>query len=169
MTNVAMLSAILASAPALADDGHIWSGANCESSLTSTISSGRRLNSSASTASFSCPVEKDSIDFDIEDDSSHMWALDLSTTGAVTCTLFNYIQTSSIVTIDTVASSYPAGSGNTATFTSSAPIKLAFLGVIDDSSDPYNEANWYHITCSVPGTTATGTSGIASYYVEEND
>lgn len=155
-----------ASLIALAADGKGYPGGGCNAP-GGIISSGRTLNPTASSLSAICPIINDSISLDIVDTSPIVWFIDLNTSGAVSCTIYERTQTSSSASGYSSAGQYPSGAGNSSTYTSSSPTKMTFNGSLG-AYDIRNQATWNYMNCTIPAASGNNQSGIVAYYLEEN-
>jgi hypothetical protein len=162
-----LMSLLLLPSAALADDAHLYGGMECQTTAPSVISYGRKLSNASYDSLFECTVLKDSGDYNIDLPDTHLWALDLSTTSSVNCTIWSAYMSGSTLLVWTGTSVYPSSAGTPSTFSSASPQKLTFTGYLGNvSASSYS--NWYQLTCWVPALSSSGQSGVSSYLVDEN-
>lgn len=113
--------------------------------------------------SLTCPLVNDTIGSSFDAGTSLVYFLDQTSSGAVSCTQYYRYQTSSSVSGMSSIGSYPSGSGNTNTYTSSTPTKMTFSSTLGPY-DIRSYAAWAYFACTIPAST---TSGVVAYYTEE--
>lgn len=157
---------LAASTSARAADAKAYAGMACETSAGGN-DSGMRYNASGSTATFVCPIVRDSTAAALNLANTYVWARDTSGTDLVFCQLYTdyFAAFSAQWAADVASSQYPVGV-NPVTRNTQEPVKLTFVG--SSVNRPSSLPTWDHLVCTVPGGNGTWTSSsIVSYFVDE--
>jgi hypothetical protein len=160
-SSILIALAALASAPAFASNGKMSGGGACIPSngiwTGSQPSSGRMYNGSNGTVSYTCPVIKDEVNFDLVDTTNKVHVIDNSTTGNASCTLYSRYTTTAGATGTWSASGSTSGN-------SSFTRTILLSGSLGSGTDSNTSAVWYWLACDIP---ASGY--LVSYYWDENN
>lgn len=152
---------ISAATPAAAQDKKNYPGLACLASGTHNThiardSSGRGLNQTSTTTTFTCPAVKDYVSIA----GGIAWVVDQnpSASSPVTCWLRS-VRPDTLEVDSSTDTTEPSGG----TFSSATPVKLTFTAVDGWSEGAY----WLH--CSVPPAYNGNRSGVHAYQINENE
>lgn len=150
---------LLAGGDALAEDAKTNAGSQCVSASgsisysTSSAAGGAYNSSSSSTATWICPLVRDSTDSDPVDDTTRITIYDPSSSYAFSCTQYERYVSGSVV------------SGGTSTGSNGSASSTGYTSFTLSGSLPeISYTGWYYLQCTVPPAAR-----LYSYWSEEND
>lgn len=145
--------------PASASDGKTYAGSTCVASsgsisYSSSSAVGGAMNSStSSTATWVCPIVRDSQNDDPEDDTTTVTIYDPSTSTAFSCTQYErYVSGGVVIGGSSTGSNGAASASGYTSFQLSGSLPLV------------TSTGWYYLLCTVPPSAK-----LYSYRVIEND
>lgn len=156
---LSLLSLLALAPPAHAFDFKEYAGSFSQPASSSTPTSlfySKRLVNSTSTSTLDCPVALDTYSGGGPVASAAVYAVDNSTTASVSCGLVRVQAYSNSVWFSAVVSS-----GAASTDSVGGLLSISGLSAVGGM-------NYVFLSCSIPGSTSSGASGVATYWASQS-